>query len=288
MRKSNPTMTLRNWKPAILLGIALLLGVLTASVSQAQTADWRCDVRDHADNVVDLARAARKETLHIAKYSQNLGPMLSEIAVLESHAAVLKAWAKHRDACYLVERAELAHDRVHRLDSQLEVAVLRSNRGLDRTLVSPYYLQEMIGQMEAEITHALQDIPQTVSAPAVVYAPAQPVVIAKPAVPAPPATIQFQGRRGIQIQLRLGDSPGVSFGTRPVAAAHHDHHPSPSQRHAAPQTIPSPPNHSIHKVSSRPRIAANHPGSGHVNPKPAYENQLRKKKQGNGHRKGRH
>lgn len=250
-------------KPVLLLASALLLGVLSASVAQAQS-PWRCSVADHADQVVHLSRNVRSEILHVAKHSQVFGQMLSETGIMEGNAAVLKAWARHRDPCYLQEQAEKVHRRVHRLASLVQVARLRCQNGLDRPMAPTYELERLLGLIEAEITHALGDIPAVhAPVPGPVYPspvyPSQgyryrdtgPVIVNRPNFAIGGSGIRFSTRNGLHFQLDLNGRRGGRGLSPQFRNQGHSH------GHLNQGRLPAPNHHLGHGVPT-------HPGKGKV------------------------
>lgn len=162
---------IRSWKQMGLLLAALVIGLIGASYTQAQQ-PWRFDVQDHADNVNHLARNIRDEILHTAKHSRVFGPMLAETGKLEGNAAVLKAWARHEGPLDLLRQTEKLQFIAADLNSLLDEAQFRSDRGLDRPLLGTLRLRGMLAQVDGELSHIYSDIPQAGCAvPAAPFAP---------------------------------------------------------------------------------------------------------------------
>lgn len=146
----------RRW---VILGGAAVLGLLSASVALANPGDWRMAVRDHADNVNFLARDVRRELVHVASHSCLYGQMLAEVGRLEGQAAVLRGWSRHQAPLQLERKVhELAAHSNH-LQTLIEEAWQRGQRGLHAPLLCTRRLQAWMAQVDAEIFAAYTAIP---------------------------------------------------------------------------------------------------------------------------------
>lgn len=143
----------------LILGGAMVLGLLSASIALANPLDWRLSVRDHADNVNFLARDVRRELVHVASHSCLFGQMMAEVGRLEGQAAVLRGWSRHQAPLRLERKVhELAAHSDH-LQRLIEEAWHRGQRGIHRPLLCTRRLQGWMAQIDAEIFAAYNAIP---------------------------------------------------------------------------------------------------------------------------------
>lgn len=143
----------------LILGGAMVLGMLSASVALARPFDWRISVKDHADNVNFLARDVRRELVHVASHSCLFGQMMAEVGRLEGQAAVLRGWSRHQAPLQLERKVhELAAHSDH-LQSLIEEAWRRGQQGIHRPLLCTRRLQGWMAQIDAEIFAAYNTIP---------------------------------------------------------------------------------------------------------------------------------
>jgi hypothetical protein len=143
----------------VILGGAALLGLLSASVALANPGDWRVAVRDHADNVNFLARDVRRELVHVASHSCLFGQMLAEVGRLEGQAAVLRGWSRHQAPLQLERKVHEIAAHSNHLQSLIEEAWQRGQRGLHAPLLCTRRLQGWMAQVDAEIFAAYNAIP---------------------------------------------------------------------------------------------------------------------------------
>lgn len=143
----------------LILGGAMVLGLLSASIALANPLDWRLSVRDHADNVNFLARDVRRELVHVASHSCLFGQMMAEVGRLEGQAAVLRGWSRHQAPLQLERKVhELAAHSDH-LQRLIEEAWRRGQQGIHRPLLCTRRLQGWMAQIDAEISAAYNTIP---------------------------------------------------------------------------------------------------------------------------------
>ncbi len=186
-----------------LLIAALLFGLVSASFARADhNQPWRLEVRDHADNVMHLARNIRQEILHVGKHSQLFGQMLAETGKLEGNAAVLKAWTYHEGPFDLQAQIQKLTCTNRDLQSLLDEAQFRSDRGLDRQLLCTIQLRQLLNQVDAQLTCAVTAIPQAIHVGRPVIVQPQPPIVYGPHFGGP--TFQIDQRPTFQFDFNSG------------------------------------------------------------------------------------
>jgi hypothetical protein len=154
----------------LILGGATLFGLLSATIALAGPQDWRTSVRDHADNVNYLAREVRQELVHVANHSCLFGQMMVEVGRLETNAAILRGWARHQAPLQLESKVHELAGNSDRLQTLIEEAWLRGQRGVHRPLGCTQQLRRLMERVDAEIFAAYQTIPGVRT----VYSPPHP------------------------------------------------------------------------------------------------------------------
>jgi hypothetical protein len=159
--------TNESWlRKCLVLGGALLLGALSASLAFANVddwrfGDWRTPLRDHADNVNYLSREVRSELVHVANHSCLFGKMMTEVGRLEGQAAVLRGWSRHQAPLRLEVKVHELAATSDRLQVLIEEAWQRGLRGFHRPLLCTQRLRGLMARVDSELAAAYHLIPNT-------------------------------------------------------------------------------------------------------------------------------